>query len=435
MSKTKLAILVFCIAFGLNLLAFIFSKKAYVIEEVKSVWMYELPLSASPLDGYVSVDLGPHQGVVGTLFMPNYLVGDHPLVSLLADQWKWDERTRELSIQLKPGLTYSNEEPILPEHFVKAHDFLVKQSGDFAYSANWNAWAKSTFEATSNGLKIKLGPVSPEFDLEDFLSEVLTHPLSGVIHPQNLESLSKGESLKKEWISSGPYKVRKWNPKEIVLVSREDFPVRIPKEFFRTLKYQSAPVKNPSCHFMQARPGDEKGMQDHVALATSAQVSILWVCRSYQQEAFCKDPANRAILTGLLSGKTQPSPELLKGKTVHYRIPTGSDDFRESIRTKIETLISQAGGKVEETSFFFKPSSETDLELEFVFTPPSKHTADFAMSLGILSSRLGPAARTQPNLVGVIGSYPVNVLMKQMKGEVYPKVFLEPDLDEKKLPL
>ena len=134
MSKTKLAILVFCIAFGLNILAFVFSKKTFLIEEVKNVCMYELPMTASPLDAYVSLDLGPHQGVVGTLFMPNFLKGEHPLVPLLADQWKWNEATKTLSVQLKPGLTYANKDPILAEHFVKSHEFLSQQAANFGVS-------------------------------------------------------------------------------------------------------------------------------------------------------------------------------------------------------------------------------------------------------------------------------------------------------------
>jgi hypothetical protein len=40
-----------------------------------------------------------------------------------------------------------------------------------------------------------------------------------------------------------------------------------------------------------------------------------------------------------------------------------------------------------------------------------------------------------PDLVGIIESYPLQILMKGLKGEAYSKVFLEPDLDEKKLPL
>ncbi|MBC7396698.1 MAG: hypothetical protein H7333_04570 [Bdellovibrionales bacterium] len=436
MSKTKLAVLVFCIAFGLNIFAFVFSKKTFLVEEVKNVWMYELPLSASPLDAYVSLDSGPHQGVVGTLFMPNFLVGEHPLAPLLADQWKWDERSKELFVQLKPGLTYANKEVILPEHFVKSHEFLVKQTDGFTRSPVWNAWATSIYEATPNGLKIKLQKLNEDFDLEKFLSEVLTHPLSGVIHPLNLESLIKGEHPAKNWISSGPYKVRKWNPKEIELVSRDDFPVMMRKEFFRTLKFQSAPVKNPSCEFMQARPGDEKAYNSHVPLETTSKLSIFWICRSFQQEGkFCKDSASRHVLAGLLSGKVPAKPELLKGKKVHYRIPTGSDEYRDEIRAKIENTVRQAGGEVEETSYFFKSSAETDLELEFVFTPSSKNSEDFATSLALLSSRLGPAAKNEPDVVGFIASYPVRILMKNMKGEVFPKVFLEPDLDEKKLPL
>ena len=435
MSKTKLAIFIFALAFGVNILAFVFSKKTFLVEEVKNVWMYELPLSASPQDAYVSIDLGPHQGVVGTLFMPNVLVGEHPLVSLLADQWKWDEKSKTLLVKLKSGLTYSNGEAILPEHFVQAHEYLSRLAGSFASSAVWQAWSQAKYRATPDGLNIQLSQLGEDFDLEKFLSEVLTHPLSGVIHPSNLAELSRGEHPGKTWISSGPYKIRKWNPKEIEMVSREDFPVRMQKDFFRTLKFQSAPIKNPSCDFMQARPGDKKSLAEHLELPSVSQLSILWLCRSSEPGAFCQNPENRQKLNELLSGHSSLLPTSLQGQTVRYRIPTGSDDFRAAIRGQLEADVQKAGGKAEETSYFFKNSKDTDVELEFVFTPSSKNASALALQFGRLSSRLEPIARLEPNRVGLIASYPVSILMKTTRGDIFPKVFLEPDLDEKKLPL
>jgi hypothetical protein len=434
MSKTKLAILVFALAFGVNGVAFLFSKKALSIEEAKSVWIYELPLSASPDDAYVALDLSPQQGIIGTLFQPDHLSGERALQPLLAERWTWDASRAELRVTLKSGLRYSNGDPVLPEHFVATHDFLRERAPDFSEVPAWQAFLGSRWEVEGAGIRMRIRGAGSGFDLEEFLTEVLTHPLSGVIHPLNLEMLKKGEKPTKEWISSGPYKIRKWLPKEIILVSRDDFPVRLPKPFFRVLKFQSAPVKNPSCDYLLGRSGEGKALKEHSAQDTDMRLSVLWVCRSFRQEGICKSDAQRSKVTALLSGKVQPHPSLLQGERVRYRIPLGSDEFRTQIRERIEKVLTAAGASVEETSFFFKNSDQTDLELQFVVTPGEQTRERFTLALAALSSRLGAGAGREKNLMGLWGIYPLQILMKGQKGGIFPKVFIEPDLDEKTLP-
>ena len=66
----------------------------------------------------------------------------------------------------------------------------------------------------------------------------------------------------------------------------------------------------------------------------------------------------------------------------------------------------------------------------------SRISSENAVKMANFSSRLGvDSASAPPALVGEIARYPVQILMKHMKGEPFSKVFLEPDLDEKKLPL
>jgi hypothetical protein len=435
MSKTKLALLVFGIAFGVNLAAFLLSKKAFTVDEVKSVWIYEIPGTASPADAYVAADLGPHQGIIGTLFAPDHLTGKQALSPLLVDTWTWNQDTRTLDLRLKPGLKYQNGDPVLPAHFLLFREFLKEKGLRLGSSGVWSDWLGMRGEATEGGLKFILSSDDRDFDLEEFLSEVLTHPLSGAVHPSNMERIRAGARLSKEWISSGPYKVRKWNPKEIVLVSRNDFPVRLPDPFFRTLKYQSAPVKNPSCDFLFGKPDEATVLSDHSRQDTSLELSVFWVCRSFRQQGVCKDPDVRELLARSLSGVGSIAPDALKGRTVRYRIPVGSDSFRDRIRKQIEERVSASGGRVEETSFFFKESSETDLELEFVVTPGGGIRKELAPALAVLSTRLGVDAARESHLLGEVEHFSLSVFMKKMKGGIFGKVFLEPDLDEKRMPL
>jgi ABC-type transport system substrate-binding protein len=279
MSKTKLALLIMALAFGANTIAFIFSKKTFTVEEVKNLWIYELPVSSSPLDAHVALDLGPHQGIIGTLFKPDHLKSSKGVTPLLAQEWHWIPEKNTLVIKLRPGLRFQNGDPILAVNFIGLRDYLKSRSPELFSSPLWKAWMTAQMRDSGDGLEIDLGPkgISTDFTMEQFLGEVLTHPLAGAIHPKNLEAMVRGESLGKEWISSGPYKVRKWNPKEITLVSRDDFPIRLPEPFFRTLKFQSAPIKNPSLA-ASLTPCNHKRRIVQLQFISDALLSMDWIC-------------------------------------------------------------------------------------------------------------------------------------------------------------
>ncbi len=423
MSKTKLALLVFILAFGVNIAAFLLSKKAYVIEEVKNLWLYELPQSSSPLDAYVAEDLGPHQGIIGTLFRLQE-----------SSEWKNEKgKSATLTIRLKPGLTFSDHQPILAEHWIESAKWARPYLSQWSADPMWNAYLSADVQwSSSDEVQFSWKSLPAGFDADVFQKKILSHPMTGVFHPENL----KIKTPKKEWISSGPYRVRKWNPKEIVLVSRDDFPVTIPKEFFRTLKYQSAPVKNPSCDFMQAQPGEEKALEDHRVVKASQVLHLFWACRSWKEPgSFCSSEKNRENFAKLVSGSESLTAEKFVPAKLRYRIPQGSDAFRNEIVKKISSLMNKAGGASEEISYFFKPSREADLELLFVVSD-SRVSSEIASKMAVFSSRFNlDGGQIPSNLVGEVAKYPVQYLMKNMQGEPFSKVFLEPDLEEKKLPL
>ncbi len=434
MSKSKLALLVFALAFGVNIFAFVFSKKAYLIEEVKNVWLYELPPTASPLDSYVAVEIGPQNGVIGTL--------THLMEKSDWKPGKGAASSSVLTIDLKAGLTFSNHEAILPEHWIKSREWSKPYLQQWASDPLWNAYLTAEVEWKSPAqVQFTWKNALPNFEVDAFLKTVLSHPMTGVIHPTNLlamksEKTLNAKPLTKDWISSGSYRVRKWNPKEIVLISRDDFPVSIPKEFFRTLKYQSAPVKNPSADFMYSMPGEEKAYPDHRVNSVNQTLHVFWICRSWQQAgSFCANAENRSSFAQLMAGTEKRSSLTLSSQKLRYRIPFGSDAFRNEITSKIISDVKMMGGYTEEISYFFKPSTDADIELLMVVTD-SSISSENAAKMANLSSRLGMNDANLPtNLVGEFSHYPLQVLMKNMKGGAFLKVFIEPDLDEKKLPL
>ena len=362
MSKTKLAFLVFGLAFGVNIAAFLFSKKTFVVEEVKNVWIYELPATASPLDAYSSPDMGPEQGIIGTLFIPTWETATthDAFPPFLAKDSHWDEKTNTFTVTLKEGLTYSDGSPILAEHFVASSDWIKSKMKMLTWNGEWKNWLESKITAPDAKTLV--------YTFTGFSTvALLSHPFTGVIHPGILARLQKGEKITKDWISSGSYKVRKWNPKEIILISRDDFPVMLQKEFFRTLRFQSAPVKNPSCEFIQAGKAEERVSPEHQLIPVNEALHVFWVCRSWSQPGtFCSNEADRNSFSKALSATEPNSTQALAGKTLRYRIPFGSDAFRNEIIKKIETSMKAEGGTTQEVSYFFKDSSAADLELLFV---------------------------------------------------------------------
>jgi hypothetical protein len=456
MSKTKLAIFVFCVAFGVNLLAFVFSKKTFLIEETKSVWMYELPQTLSPLDSYSAKGMGPHSGVIGTLFLPTQQGQDQDILqSSLTDQWNWNEKTLELTAKLRAGLNYSDGSPILASHWVESILWVQSQTLNLGVLPEWQAFTRMKVEAPApDVLRVKLASVPAGFQFILWVQNVLTHPLSGVIHPQNLQQLKNGERVTKNWVSSGPYRVRKWKPKEIILVSRDDFPVRLDEKFFRTLRFQSSPIKNPASDFIQANATEikqpaagtqqspralDRDLQEHSVTFTADEVTVFWLCRSWKDEGrFCAEPGARGALAKVLAASdSHPvQPGLLAGKVVKFRIPIGSDAFRTEFRKQLVQKVEAAGGRIEEISYFFKESKDADLELGFAVTPVSGVSKAFAMEAIRLSSRLGSGAWAESNVVGEVFRMPLMILMKRLKpGDPFRKVFLEPDIEEKTLSL
>jgi hypothetical protein len=434
MSKTKLAVLVFALAFGVNIFAFVFSQKAYLIEEVKNVWLYELPLTASPLDSYVAKEMGPQNGVIGTLFH-------------LMDKFEWKPATGKttpsvLTVKLKPELTFSTHEAILPEHWIKSREWALPYLQLWKSDSLWGAYVSAEVEwKSATEVQFSWKNLPAQFDAHVFMEKILSHPMTGVLHPQNLAAMrlakaEQGKKLGKEWISSGSYRVRKWNPKEIILISRDDFPVAVPKEFFRTLKFQSAPVKNPSCEFMQAQPGEEKALSEHRINVVDQTLHVFWICRSWKEAgSFCASPQNRESFSKLISDQEQSASPTLVSQKVRYRIPFGSDAFRNEITQKLITNVKMMGGSTEEVSYFFKPSTDSDIELLMMVTDSSV-SSEIAEKMAIYSSRVNlNGVEIQPNLIGEFAKYPIQVLMKNMKGDPFTKVFMEPDLEEKKLPL
>lgn len=439
MSKSKLALLIFCGAVGINIIAFVFGHKAWLIEENKTIWLYELPASASPLDSGVATDIGPSQAIQGTLIRPGSADHGTEIAGELAKDWAWDSYNHSLTFHLNPEIKFQDGSNITAQQMVDSAKFIQEKLTPYKSilsSAEWLAWLTSNYKAINDQtLEIKFSTATTSKNVDILLRDVFTQSLTGIIHPTNLLDLKAGKKVDSSWISSGPYLVRKWRAKEVILVSRVDYPIGLDHRFFRVIKYQSAPVINPAAHFLQALEAEPEVSDEHSKQAKDSELHIFWICRSWKDAgSFCADEPARTTLAKIISGEKNLS---LAGKTVRYRIPAGTEAFREKIAKQIQEKVTLAGGAAKEVSYLFKNSNDADIELEFIVTKKGAGSG-YAELLARISGRLGEAGM-QPNLLGKIDVFPLNI---QFKGsmvdgpyEAFKRAFTEPDLGDKRLEL
>lgn len=453
MTKTKFAIFVFALAFGLNIFAFVFFRKNWQIEENKTVWLYELPKTPLVFDSGHGVEFSPQQALIGTLFVPPSIDGEalRRPEQRLAKSFSLSQNRKELIIELGPQARYENTDPILVSHWIESWNWVRPQLEGYSdLGQEWESWIRAELKAEedstnrpavqklvlrwANGLNQTVSP-------EKLVMTVLSHPLSGVIHPDNLEALKRlGRNAMKptDWISSGAYRIRKWRPKEIVLFSREGDTYGIEKGYFRVLKFQSAPVKNPSAHYLQARATDAAVSDEHRVQKTGNVLNAFWICRSWKEAGtICNNAEHRKKIYEVLQGKEGAlGSEYLKGLSVRVRIPEGSEVFREELKAAIHHKIEAAGGSVKPVSFFFENSEDADIELMFT-SVVGESSNGFAPMLVMLNSRM-QASSNEANLFGKLGQFELAAQAKEYYGKLpvsfYSLVFISTDLNEHKMP-
>lgn len=233
-----MAFLVF-VLLAVNIIAFVYLKKAGVTNGVKNVWLYELPPTASPLDSYSEAEFGPQNGVIGTL-------------GHMGEKWDWNAKTKTLTIQLAGGVLFSDMTEFSPTYWIKSREWVRSKIPTGSSDPYWDVYLKAdVFWRSPRLVEYHWTSVPKTFSPDYFMKHTLSNPLTGIIHPTNLLALQQGKKVTKDWISSGPYRVLSWNSKEIVLTSRDDYPLTIPKPFSRTIKYQA----NPDKKLTTSKPG------------------------------------------------------------------------------------------------------------------------------------------------------------------------------------
>lgn len=155
---------------------------------------------------------------------------DHKIKNNLAQNCKFKTKTI-VTCKLKPHLKWSNGKPLIAQDFVRSFQKLIKPQN--------RAPQADILFPIQNAQSIFLGKLPPErlgvkanskteleltLESEDteFLYD-LTNPLLAPVPEQEIpttEELKKNPSL---WISSGPFKIEKWNPPQSIILGTNDF--------------------------------------------------------------------------------------------------------------------------------------------------------------------------------------------------------------------
>jgi hypothetical protein len=424
MSAKRLGILIFVLGFGLNLIGFFFFGRLKAFEDTRSIWLPELPKTAAPWDSGASRMSGPAQGLVGTLARPDG--GPH-----LGETWDWSPVTATLKVRLRPGLTYSTGEPIEASDFLRTREYLKKELLAVGYAKEdfpieFKRWVEAEVTVLGQELSIQFqGAVDPV--------AVLSSAWTGVLHPKNQ---TPGMLIQnpKDWISSGPYIIRKWKPKEVILASRKDFPGSLGSNRFRTVRMSAPSVRNPSSDLVSTGPMDAEMTSEHQKLIGNyGFVHVLAICRSINRVgSVCNDSKlAQSLKNAVLKNRSIPE-NLFAGKKIAYRIAPGAEEFRVSFPNLLQVLAKQGGGQAVELSSIFDPVEDADLELSFVVTGgnEARETTE-ALLLAAVGSRFNQPSSLQflplserLKRIIPIAAYRQSYQMKRKAGLPFTDVFV-----------
>ncbi len=449
MSANKMFFGLFVLFFGANVVGIVYFGKNKPLEEAKTIWLYELPKTPAPWDGMVSLEYGPTQALVGTLALPGSSknqVGYYLAQSIrgagtesaagggASGADKSSAAKNETEVLIPAGLTFTNGHPITAESFIQSRDLILAQVQALGYALKdiplvirpfYGATLSSTAATVSAGVEKGSTVLTIRWnEVPTDVFQTLSHPWTGAVHPSNI---SPGLAVKdpKEWVSSSAYRVRKWRPKEKVLASRNDFKPGLPITLFRTLKFLTAPVKNPSAAVLPAAFGEIPLEKSFIPRnRPMGFYQILWICRSWSQ-------AGRPCAERLQTSSVKAAPDLLPsrpGEELVTRIADGAEKFRGEFRNALGVKWTAAGGKFTANSSVFSKPEDADLEYLFLHTisnsvEESRFFAGFSSRLRSADGRL-PTREQMLRLSDRVHSFQADDQLKEATGDPFLKVVL-----------
>ncbi len=167
-----------------------------------------------------------HTGVLNYgLFLPlleeqaNYQSGPPTMKPRLAESWEFSEDRKTLTFKLRPGLVWSDGEPITSADVV--FTFEAQKTPEMGWQ---NAESKDRIEKVE-----ALDPLTARFTFSEAYSTQLLDANEGIILPKHAwskipfaEWRENADFFNKNLVTSGPFKVESWQPQQRLVLTRNE---------------------------------------------------------------------------------------------------------------------------------------------------------------------------------------------------------------------
>lgn len=204
-------------------------------------WDSDTPSSADPLDAdqiLHSIVFGPLHATLVDGGRKGRLLGG------LAETWRSSPDFTEWSFEFRPGLTYETGEPVEPGHLAAAWERNRKKMAARKSSHPvFDRLAKDGISVAGRTLTLRFKDPYPKL-LNQVSDEIL-----GLVHPSCLAPVTGDWRCGTKPISSGPYRLARWDASGVTLLLRDDFPAeRRHARAFREVRVVNDPRLRASAH-------------------------------------------------------------------------------------------------------------------------------------------------------------------------------------------
>lgn len=182
---------------------------------------------------------------------------DGALVPAAAQSWTWSEDGRELCLQLREGLRWSNGDALTAEHYVAGLRRLIDPATRSGYAGLFSAIGGADEIAAG-----RLGPEQLAVIADDArmlrirldrplptLPALLAHPAASPLHPADRAALAGAAR-----ITNGAYRLLEWTPQSRILLARNERYWRAAATHIERLQF--VPTEDLSSELKRYRAGE-----------------------------------------------------------------------------------------------------------------------------------------------------------------------------------
>ncbi len=183
------------------------------------LWMMEPPYSSDPIHYDAFVHHIAFTSVYSGL-VTQYRKGEY--LGVLAEKWEASKDHRVWSFQFRKGVTFETGEEIQPSHLIASWNRVMQiQKRRGSEAGFFDKLEPDGISHDDSSITLRFREPFPR------LLDTIGFGLYSVIHPQCFDRDTGDWKCERSVISSGPYKVAKWDHSEVLLELRKEYPTSL----------------------------------------------------------------------------------------------------------------------------------------------------------------------------------------------------------------